>query len=243
MEKLTKKEKKELRKLEWQEKLAKQQQSQQLKKVGIWAGVVVIILAAVGFIFLLVNTSGSNTTTTSINVKPISSSDITKGNKNAKVTIIEYSDFQCPSCAAYHPWVNQLLQDFSNKIYFSYRFFPLTNAHQNAMISAQAGFAAYKQGKFFEMADMLFNNQSAWQGLADPTSVFAGYAQSLKLDLQKFKTDMNSDAAKNFIQGEYDEGLNAGITYTPSFILDGKLIQNPPTYDGFKTLVNNEINK
>lgn len=240
--KLTKKEKKELRKLEWQTKLAKEKQNQQLKKVGLWMGVAIVIFAAIGIIFLLANTS-SETPATSINVKPISSSDITKGNKNAKVTLIEYSDFQCPSCAAYHPWINQITKDYETKIYFVYRFFPLTSTHQNAMISAQVAYAAYKQGKFFEMSDLLFNNQSEWQGVTDPTSIFEGYATSLKLDMQKFKTDLNSVETKDFIQSEQNEGLNAGITYTPSFILNGKLINNPNNYDAFKALIDNELKK
>jgi protein-disulfide isomerase len=243
MEKLTKKEKKELRKLEWQEKLEKEKRNQQLKKIGIWVGIAVVILAAVGFIFLLVNTPG-NSLETPINVKPVSSSDITKGNKNAKVTLIEYSDFQCPSCAIFHPFVNQILKDYGNKIYFVYRFFPLTELHQNAMIAAQTGYAAYKQGKFFEMADILFNKQTDWQGVADPTAVFETYAASLKLDLQKFKTDINSQDTKNFVQSEQNEGSNAGISFTPSFILDGKLItKNPDNYNAFKQLIDNEINK
>lgn len=243
MEKLTKDEKRELRRLEWQQKLEEEKRNQQLKKAGIWVGVGIAILAAIGIIFLLVNTS-SNNFETSINVKPVSSSDITKGSKNAKVTLIEYSDFQCPSCAEFHPWVNQLLKDLGNNIYFAYRFFPLTDLHKNAMLAAQAAFAAYKQGKFFEMADMLFNKQTEWQDLTDPTTAFADYATLLKLNLQEFKTDMNSQDAKNFIQGEYNEGLSAGIGFTPSFIVNGKLINtNPSSYDAFKQLINNEISK
>ena len=244
-QKLTKKEKKVLRKQEWQDKLAQEQKNQRLKKIGIWIGAIAIIIASVGGLILFA-TSSSNSTTptqTSINVKPISSTDVTRGNKNAKVTLIEYSDFQCPACAAFHPLVNQLLSDYGNKIYFVYRFFPLTNIHQNAMISAQAGYAAYKQGKFWEMGDLLFNNQNDWADLSDPTSVFVGYAQKLNLDVNKFKEDMNSDQTKNFIQSEQDEGNNAGITYTPSFILNGKLISNPTSYDAFKQLIDNELNK
>jgi len=243
MEKLTKDEKRELRRLEWQEKLKTGERNQKLKKMGIWAGTGVAILAAIGFIFLLVNAPSSSNASTPLKIKPISSSDINTGNKNAKVTLIEYSDFQCPSCAIFHPYVNQVLKDYGNKIHFVYRFFPLTQLHQNAQIAAQAAYAAYRQGKFFQMADQLFNNQTEWQDVADPTTLFDKYATILKLDITKFNTNMSSNDTKKFVQSEYSEGLNAGITYTPSFILDGKLINNPTDYNGFKALIVNEINK
>jgi len=242
MEKLTKKEKRELRKLKWQEELKKQQQTQKLKKIGLWTTVTIVILAAIGFILLLANTSDTSSVTL-MKVKPISSFDIIKGNKNAKVSLIEYSDFQCPACAAYHSLVNQLLINYKDEIYFAYRFFPISSIHKNAMSSAQASYAAYKQGKFFEMSDLLFNNQATWQDLDNPTTTFEDYATSLKLDLQKFRTDLNSGETKDFIQSELDEGLNAGITYTPSFILNGKLIQNPNSYEAFKKLIDDEIKK
>lgn len=243
MDQLTKDEKRELRRLEWQEKLKTEERNQKLKKFGIWIGAGVAILVTIGFIFLLVNTPSGSNASTPLKVKLVSSSDIDAGNKNAKVTLIEYSDFQCPSCAIFHPYVNQILKDYGTKIHFVYRFFPLSQLHQNAQIAAQAGYAAYKQGKFLPMADQLFNNQTEWQDVADPTTLFDKYATILKLDMTKFNTDMKADDAKKFVQSEYSEGLNAGITYTPSFILDGNLINNPSDYNGFKALIVNEINK
>jgi len=239
-QRLTKKEKKELRKLEWQQKADKEKRNAQFKKYGIIGGtVLVIILSIVG----LVKLASMPSTTSSITVAPISKKDITLGDPKAKVTLIEYSDFQCPACAAYYPIVKQMLSEFGTKIYFAYRFFPLTNIHPNAQISAQAAYAAHKQGKFFEMESYLFTKQKEWAELQDPTTAFSDYALLLKLDVDKFKTDMNSDETKTRILDSQAQASTAGINSTPSFFLNGIKLDNPANLDAFRSLIQNEINK
>jgi protein-disulfide isomerase len=240
-ERLTKDEKKALRKLEWEEKAKKDNRSAVVKKYSIWIGAAAImILAIVGMYWLVTSPTPSQTT---INVAPVSKRDITKGDSKAKITLIEYSDFQCPACAAYHPIVNEIVTSYAKNLYFIYRMFPLTNAHPNSHIAAQAAYAALKQGKFFEMADLLFNKQQDWADLQDPTSVFIDYAKSLKLDAVKFKTEMNSDEAKNYVNASEQEALSEGINATPTFILNGNKITNPQSLDDFKKLIDNELNK
>ncbi len=242
-QKLTKKEKKELRKLEWQEKAKLEERNAKVKKYSIWAGAALLVgLVILGLVWL-VNSPSSNSSGTSANVAPVSKKDITNGQSKAKVVLIEYSDFQCPACAAYHPLVNQLLTEFNGKIYFVYRMFPLTNIHPNSHISAQAAYAALKQGKFFEMGDLLFNNQKDWADSSDPRGTFMDYARQLKLDLKKFETEMNSDEAKNYVNDAENQANSEGINATPTFILNGVKIQNPSSYDDFKKLINNELNK
>ena len=94
----------------------------------------------------------------------VSDSDWVKGNRSAPVVLVEYSDFQCPACAASAPLVKQLTEEFGNKIAFVYRHFPLPQ-HKNAYPAAQAAEAAGKQGKFWEMADLIFANQTKWENL------------------------------------------------------------------------------
>jgi len=242
MEKLTKKEKRELKKQEWQEKAEKEKRNALYKKVGTTAGVVVIVAISIVGLIKLAGSSGPSSTSV-INVPPISKNDITKGNPKSKVTLIEYSDFQCPACAAYHSLVNQLLTDFNGKIYFVYRMFPLSAIHKNAIISAQAGYAAYKQAKFFEMDDYLFNKQTEWAELSDPTTAFTDYAKLLKLDTNKFKADMNSDEAKNYVADSQNQASSIGINATPTFFVNGKQITNPANYDEFKKVIQDELNK
>ncbi len=241
-QKLSKNEKKELRKLEWQEKAKLEQRNAQIKKYSIWAGAVGIIVLIIGGLIMLVS-SPSLTTNVTANVAPVSAKDITNGENKAGVTLIEYSDFQCPACAAYQPLVTQLLAEYKNKIYFVYRIFPLTNIHPNAKISSRAAYAAYKQNKFFEMSDLLFTNQKDWANESDPSGIFMDYTKELKLDAKKFAADMNSDEAKKYVDTSENQALSEGMNSTPTFILNGVKIKNPAGYDEFKKLIENELNK
>ena len=242
MEKLTKKKKKELRKQEWQEKLKKQEQNRKFKKFGIWAAVAVVLIAAVYGLIQIAN-SPKFTSTSSGKLPQVTKEDPVTGNPNARVTLVEYADFQCPACAAYHPIVKQLLTDYNGKIYFVYRYFPLTAIHQNAMISSLAAYAAGQQSKFWEMHDMLFQTQNSWANSQKARETFIDYAKKLDLDIDKFKTDLESDKGKNFINDTYSKGLAIGVNSTPTFFINGSKIQNPRTYNDFKSLIENEINK
>ena len=242
MEKLTKKQKKELRKQEWQEKLKKQEQNRRFKKFGIWAAAAVVLIAAVYGLLQIAN-SPQISNNSSGKLPQITKEDPTIGTESAKVTLVEYADFQCPACAAYHPMVKQLLTDYNGKIYFVYRYFPLTAIHQNAMISSLAAYAAGQQNKFWEMHDMLFQTQNSWASSPKTREIFIDYAKKLNLDIDKFKTDLESDKGKNFINDTYNKGLAIGVSSTPTFFINGTKIPNPRTYDDFKKLIQDEINK
>ncbi len=241
-QKLTKKEKKELRRQEWQEKAEKEKRNAMLKKWGMIIGVALVIGLSVVGLIKLAGSSGSSSSL-GINVPPVSKNDITKGDSKAKVTLIEYSDFQCPACAAYYPLVKQLLSEFGDKIYFAYRFFPLTSIHKNAMISSQAAYAAKLQGKFFEMHDMLFQTQTSWAESNDAAETFVAYAQKLGLDSDKFKKDMNSNEAKNYVTSSQNQASSIGVNATPTFFVNGRQITNPKNYDDFKKIIQDELNK
>lgn len=242
--KLTKAEKRELRKIEWQKETENAKKMQQYKKFGIWAGIFGIIIVAIFGLAMLVN-SPSNTKSSSNLVVPAPTKDekFTKGDPKSKVVVTEYGDFQCPACAASQPIVKQLLNEFGDKIYFVYRFFPLTNVHQNAKISAQAGFAAFKQGKYWEMHEMLYDTQTDWAQMPNPQDTFVQYATNLKMDVNKFKTDMNSNEASKFVDDSLNKAIESGLNSTPSFFLNNQKIASPNTYDDFKTLIENELKK
>ena len=239
--KLTKKEKKELRKLEWQEKAKTDARNTKIKKFSLWGGVILVFLV-VAFVLIQAITAPSQPTQ-NITIAPVSQRDISKGNPKAKVTLIEYADFQCPACAAYHSLVDQLLSSYGNKLFYVYRMFPLINAHPNALISAQAAYAAYKQGVFFKYGDMLFNKQTEWADLQDPKTALVDYATLLKLDTNKFKAAMLSNEAQKYVQDSLNEATSEGINQTPSFFINGNLIQNPNSYDDFKKLIDAALNK
>jgi len=238
---LTKKEKKELRKTEWQEKAEREKRNALYKKVGIIAGTVLFVALS---IFGLIKLAGSSGTSSSgIVAAPVSKSDITRGDPKSKVTLIEYSDFQCPACKAYYPLVKQLLSEFGDKIFFVYRMFPLTSIHKNAMIASQAAYAAKLQGKFFEMHDMLFETQTSWAETDNAADSFTAYAKKLNLDVNKFQKDMNSSEAQSYVTDSQNQASNIGINSTPSFFVNGQQITNPRSYDDFKKIIQDALNK
>lgn len=241
-QKLTKKEKRELKKQEWQEKAEREKRNALYKKVGITVGVVLVVAISIVGLIKLAGSSGSSSSS-GINVPPISKNDITRGDSKSKITLIEYSDFQCPACAAYHPLVKQLWSEFGDKIYFTYRFFPLTNIHKNAVISAQAAYAAKLQGKFWEMHDMLFETQTSWAESGSAADTFTAYAKKLNLDVNKFQKDMNSDEAKNYVANSQNQASSIGINSTPTFFINGQQITNPRNYNDFKKIIQDELNK
>ena len=238
MEKLTKKEKKELRKFDFQVALEKEQKQKLFKQIGIWLGVTAIIIISVFGLIKLADT-GSSLVGEAVNVPKVTDKDITFGNKNSKAILIEYADFQCPACAYYHPILKQLLADFDGKILFVYRFYPIPS-HKNGMTSSQAAYSAHLQNKFWEMHDMIFENQKTWAESGDADKIFLSYAEKLKLDIQKYNNDYNTDLTKKFITDEASGGISIGVNSTPTFFLNNKQIK-PKGYEEFKTLIQDEL--
>lgn len=228
----------------WQENLNKEKRNNLLQKIIIWGGIGLVIVAGLALLIKL-SGSGSSTTPTEVvsNLPKISESDIVVGNKSAKVNLIEYSDFQCPACANYNPIVNQLLSDYSDKVNLVYRFFPLTSIHKNSIVSGQAGYAAWKLGKFAEMKDELFSNQKDWENLSeeDAKKAFVEYAKSIKLNADEFTKIMNSDEAKGAVLAGEKSAVGLGLQATPTFFLGNKQIK-PSGYDDFKKLIDGELN-
>lgn len=160
-----------------------------------------------------------------------------KGNPEAEVVLVEYSDFQCPACAAAAPVVNQLIEDYGDSVRFEYRHFPLTSIHPLAIPAARAAEAAGQQGKFFEMHDLLFENQQTWSRAANPTALFMGYAGELGLDTGQFKTQMNASKIDDHVRAQFDEARSLGLTGTPTFTLNGERM----VFDSYQSFVDQVV--
>jgi len=206
-------------------------------KIILWAIITVVII---GSIFGIVKLASKSQTTGSdnlaISISAINDSENIKGDKEALATLIEYSDFQCPACGSYYPIVKKVTEDLSAKVRFAYRHFPLPQ-HKNAKLAATVAEAAGKQGKFWEMHDLIFQNQSDWSEEKNAAVLFAKYAQDIGLDLARFQTDIASDDIKAKIENDYKSGVKAGVNSTPSFFLNGKKMDNPRNYDEFKNAI------
>jgi protein-disulfide isomerase len=206
-------------------------------------GIFIIIIAAFGVMWLASRPSASSLPGNDGEVTDFEITDIdhVKGAIDAKVTIVEWSDFQCPACKVYYPVLNTLIKDFPEDVRVVYRHFPLQQIHANANYSSFVTEAASLQGKFWEMHNLLFENQDEWANTRD-TAYFEKYAEMLGLDMDKFRTDVGSDVVKNRVLDNYKQALKLGLNSTPTLFVNGKHITNPNTYQELVDLVNNEIN-
>lgn len=166
------------------------------------------------------------------------------GPETAKVTLTEFGDFQCPACKSYYPFIQQIKQEYGDKIKFQFQHYPLVQIHPNAFIGSRAAEAAGKQGKFFEMHDILYENQEAWSAGSNAATALEGYATQLGLNLEQFKSDMNSSAVADTINADAKAAQALGATSTPTFVINGKRIEkNPQSVDEFKKLLDDELSK
>jgi len=159
-----------------------------------------------------------------------------KGAANAPVTIVLFTDFQCPYCARIVPVLNQVLEKNQGKVKLVFKNFPL-NTHQFARKAASAALAAGKQGKFWELHDRLFQN---YNRLND--QVVQEQAQQLGLDMQKFEKDMNDPQIMQVINQDYQDGVKAGVRGTPTIFVNGTLLRNTNP-EGFQTAIDKELEK
>jgi protein-disulfide isomerase len=163
------------------------------------------------------------------------------GNPAAKVTLVEFGDFQCPACGAYEPIVEEVLKVNQNDVKFVFRHFPLTQIHQNALLAAKASEAAALQGKFWEMHHMLYAKQKEWSEGLNARQYILEYARTLKLNPTKFASDLESKAIEDKIFAEYKEGLKLEVQGTPTFFLNGRKLENPKSLEEFQQVIKNEI--
>lgn len=207
-----------------------------ITKVVVW----VLIIAALGLLIyglaVLGSKDGSVSKTTTIN--GIQETDHVRGDRNAPIVLVEYGDFQCPACGTAAPLVKQLETELGTKLAVVFRQFPLLNIHQNALQSAYATEAAGKQGKFFEMHDMLYENQEKWSESKDFKTILDSYATQIGLDVAKFDADMDAADVKNKVDDDLASGRKAEVNSTPTFFLNGTKM-TIKSYEDFMNQVRN----
>ena len=153
------------------------------------------------------------------------------GDVNAAITLVEFGDFECPHCGRAHPLIQELLREFEGKIHFVFRNFPLWESHPHAYIAALAAESAGKQGKFWEMHDLIFENQRYLNA-----AFLNSLAEKLELNMEQFAKDRKGKEAEEKIESDFESGVRSGVNGTPGFFLDG----NPVfTYDEtYESLLN-----
>ena len=158
-----------------------------------------------------------------------------RGNAKAPVMIVEFSDYQCPYCHNVEPVVKDLLAKYGDKVSLSYRDFPLTAIHSQAMIAAEASRCALEQGKFWEYHDQLFTASKLEK------DDLIGYARNLKLDDKQFGSCLSSEKYKADIEKDEQEGRKAGVSGTPGFFINGIELSGSQPKEAFTRVIDDEL--
>ena len=172
----------------------------------------------------------------------ISDSDIKIGSVDAKVKMIVFSDFQCPFCKAFHPTIKQALSEYGDKVLFSFKQFPLSNIHPQALPAALASECASEQGKFLPYADKLFEKQAEW-GKTTGTQSFKTYAAQLGMSTSQFGTCLDSKKYQSKVEADLAEGQNFGISGTPDVFVNSQFQTGAIDYPTLKKMIDGELAK
>lgn len=204
-------------------------------KTLLGIGAVTLIILLGGVYFLSKTPAGVDTQTKKADPKLLIRKDSNKiTTDSAKLTLVEFGDFQCPACGNMHPVVKQILNDNKGKITFVYRNYPLSQ-HKNAQIAAETAEAAGSQGKYWEMVDLLFENQAEWNESNTPLDIFADYAKKLALDEDKFKQEVSGQSHINKINQDKEDGNNLGVNSTPTFFVNNEKFEGTDLRTVIKT--------
>jgi len=162
-----------------------------------------------------------------------------RGEANAPVLIEEFGDFQCPPCGALYPLMKKIEGEFSTRVRVVFREFPLPKIHKNAADAARAAEAAGLQGHFWEMHDLIYERQGNWNVMPDARPVFQEFARELKLDVDRFSSDMDTLQVNSRISADMSRGESLGVKGTPTVFINGKeLSPDNMTLEGMRAAIN-----
>lgn len=190
-------------------------------KIIVSIGVLTVLVVAGILVF------GSRSSTEKIVAKAVESSELVRtdsqavGPADAKATLVEFGDFQCPACASAHPGLEQLISEYGDKLRFVFRHYPLA-IHANGQLASRAAEAAAMQGKFWEMHDLLYERQNEWAFQLKPEGTFVKFAKELGLNEEQFKQDLTNPAGAERIAQDMGDGDALGVDATPTFYLNGE---------------------
>src|SRR5215467_351944 len=159
------------------------------------------------------------------------------GPANARVTLVEFSDFQCPYCYKAVEKIDAILKAFPNDVKLVFKQYPL-DSHPQAMISAQAAIAALQQGKFWQLHDVMFKNHNGLSRRA-----ILGWAGGLGLDMKRFEADLDSDAVKKLVARDMADGDKAGVEGTPTVYINGKRYNGELALDASRPVIEAELKR
>ena len=214
---------------------------------------IITLVVIIGGVFLFSKSDSTNSNAKTVNSELLTPKDayVTGGIKDgkyipattdAKITLVEFGDYQCPACGAYSELVTNIITEFSGKVNLVFRNFPLPQ-HSNANLTSYAAEAAGLQGKFWEMHKKLYDTQEEWSNAVTAKDIVIRYAKEMGLDEKKFKEDLDSSKIKDKVTKDVADANLIGINSTPTFFVNGQKIQNPRDYNEFKKIIEDAIKK
>jgi protein-disulfide isomerase len=194
-----------------------------------------VLVAAVGAGVLMFRSSRSQTPPTPT---PAGGSVATSN----VVTIDEYGDYQCPPCGSLHPILKTLKREYGNRLQIAFHHFPLTQLHNHALEAAYAAAAAGLQGKFWEMHNLLYDNQSGWSQVGDFRPIVIDFARQIGLDVPRFTRDMDGLQVVTVVSEDTQRGNLLGVNSTPTIFMNGQMIASENlTIDGLRKEINKRL--
>ena len=164
-----------------------------------------------------------------------------RGAAEAPITVVEYGDFQCPTCRHYHPILMELLSRYQGKVKLEYHHYPLISIHPNAMGAAMAAESAADQGKYWEMHDMLYERQQEWSPHPNAEAMFLQFALQLGLDGNRFMQSMRSPETRDRILADVTRGNSIVKEGTPTFLINGQPVGGLPDLQGFQEKIDTHL--
>lgn len=152
---------------------------------------------------------------------PVSENDHIEGSMSAPIELVEYGDYQCPHCGRAYPIVKRMQEELGDKLKFVFRNLPLAKIHPEATIAAIATEAAALQGKYWEMHDIVFENQDDLE-----MDALLSYASDLGLDMEQFEQDMANPVLAEKVDADFESGIRSGVNATPTFFINGEKYNN-----------------
>ena len=166
-----------------------------------------------------------------------------RGNPDAPVTLEEFGDFQCPPCGSFAGFIEELLKEYDSRLRLVFRNFPLPG-HEHARDAALAAEAAGLQGKFWEMHDTLYREQEAWSKAPNTRELFESYAGTIGLNVDQFKTDMDSDKTRERVDSDRALADFLGVKVTPTLFINNRPVeQKDKNPEGVRAAINAALNE
>lgn len=166
-----------------------------------------------------------------------------RGPADAAITLVEFGDYQCPSCGVYHPVVSEVLRRYPTQVRLQFRHYPLISIHQNAMMAAMAAEAAGQQGRYWDMHDMLFEYQQSWAESPNPEPEFLSFANHLGLDPNKFMQSMRSPDLQQRVLDDVVQAREAKVDAVPAFFIKGQRVHPRLSVEDFAGILDAELQK